>query len=109
MVALPGEGGAEEGEGLAGAGGGLEESVASALPAGAIEGGDDAPHEGELGAVGLEGELHGDAADLVDAGAAVLARVRASKWRRGIHRPILSRSALLLCGRTEQIPSRAIN
>lgn len=38
-----------------------------ALPAGAIESGDDAAHEGELGAVRFVGELYRDATDVVDA------------------------------------------
>lgn len=76
---LPGEGGAEEREGLAGAGGGLEEGVGVSMAEGAVEGGDDAAHESQLRTVGLVGELHRRAADLVD-----IARVAA--WRgRGSH------------------------
>lgn len=45
---LPGEGGAEEREGLAGAGGGLEKGVGVAMAEGAVEGGDDAAHESQL-------------------------------------------------------------
>lgn len=65
LVALPGEGGAEKGEGFAGAGGGFKEGVAVALPLGAVEGGDDAAHEGELRTIGLVGEVDGDSPDLV--------------------------------------------
>lgn len=88
LVALPGEGGAEEGEGLACAGRGLEEGVAVALAAGAVEGVDDAAHEGELGPVGFVRELDWDASDLVGTGAG-LAGVRVLEGRRrGGHGPI---------------------
>lgn len=72
---MPGEGGAEEGEGLASAGRGFEEGVGVALVPGAAEGGDDAAHERELGAVGLVGELNGDAPDPVDVGLGTMVRV----------------------------------
>lgn len=65
-MALPGEGGAEEGKGFSGAGGGFEKGVAVALPLSAIEGRDDAAHECELRTIGFVGELDGDSADLVD-------------------------------------------
>lgn len=64
-MALPGEGGAEKGEGFACAGGGFKEGVAVALPLGAVEGSDDAAHEGELRTIGLVGEVDGDSPDLV--------------------------------------------
>lgn len=84
LVLLPGERGAEEGERLAGAGGGLEEGVAVPLPAGAVEGGYDATHERELGSIGPVGELHGDAPDLVDVG--FRARIRVLGGGLAIHR-----------------------
>lgn len=66
MVLLPSEHRAEQGEGFARAGGRLEQRVAVSVSLGAIERGDDAAHEGELGAVGLVRELDLEASDLVD-------------------------------------------
>lgn len=83
VVVLPGEGGAEKGEGLAGARGGLEEGVAVSLPPGTVQSRDDPAHVCQLGAVWLVGELHRHARYLVHV---LRARVRVlGDRRRRIH------------------------
>lgn len=65
VVALPSEGGAEKRERLAGAGGGLKQGMAMAVPLGPIKCRDNPTHESQLGTVGFVGELHGYSTDVV--------------------------------------------
>lgn len=99
VVVLPGEGGAKQGEGFAGAGGGLEEGVAVALPPGPVQGRDHPPHVRQLGTVWLVRELHGHARYLVHAfGARARVRVRVLEERRRIHFHFFSSPSLLRFG-----------
>lgn len=51
-----------------------------ALSLRAVEGGDDPPHERELGAVGLVGKLHGDPPDLVGAVLGAAVGIHGGSW-----------------------------
>lgn len=73
---LPSKGRAENGQGLASAGGGLKEGMAVALPPGPIERRNDPSHEHQLRPVRLVGELHRHASDLVQLVAFRRTRVR---------------------------------